>query len=299
MSGEYHVGASKGGYVDRIDFGNRIGLTETQHERSVDLRLARGAVLSGRVIDADGEPEVGVQVVALAEGPTSRGRRGWSMAAGGVATDDRGMFRIFGLAAGEYILVAQRQDRSPARSISRDGRNADVRADVLPGHDGARRGTAVSLDEAAEYSDLTFATQTLPSVSVSGRVVVSSDRIRHGFTTMHAKRGQAGAHDGALRLGVMVEPDGTFRIPLRDGGHLPAGRAAWTSPTESRKSGSSTSLRAMRTSPASWCRLHGPTTLTGSCRGRTGWRTSSGDNQRQRQATRRPHGDGRAARTPW
>ena len=67
-SGEYHVSASKGGFSEvRADVPRSIGLTDSRPDRSVDVRLVRGAVLSGRITDGDGEPVVGAQVMTLRE----------------------------------------------------------------------------------------------------------------------------------------------------------------------------------------------------------------------------------------
>jgi Carboxypeptidase regulatory-like domain len=68
------------------------------------LTMVRGGVITGRVTTADGEPIVGAQVSALmtrdAEGNSLR--RGY----GGRSrrTDDRGVYRLYGLSAGTYVV---------------------------------------------------------------------------------------------------------------------------------------------------------------------------------------------------
>jgi len=205
--GEYHSTAGKAGYVDgRFSLGQSSELTESRPERAVDLKLARGAVLSGRITDADGEPIAGVQVVALREIPTGQGRRGWGGASGGSSTDDRGQFRVFGLAAGDYVLAAQRQDRAG----SKGNRLADVMT-YYPGTATLAEAQRFSVGEAAEYNDLTFSLQAMASISVSGRVVVSADRIREGFGAM-MPLGDAQEFMMGPSSSMMLEPDGSFRI---------------------------------------------------------------------------------------
>jgi len=100
----YRISARSPGYVlaTAVDVDGqiaRIGDTLT-------LTLVKGGVITGRVTNASGAPLVAVRVVAQrvrdAEGrllrsdPFSRSR----------LTDDRGIYRLFGLTAGAYQVVA-------------------------------------------------------------------------------------------------------------------------------------------------------------------------------------------------
>src|SRR3982751_2649087 len=110
-AGSYNVAASKGGFVDAI-YGQRrpmqpgtpVQLGDGQAIANVDLRLTRGGVITGRVVDEDGE--------ALARGLVTvqryqyvRGERQLTPA-GGDQTDDRGQYRVFGLPPGDYYVSA-------------------------------------------------------------------------------------------------------------------------------------------------------------------------------------------------
>ena len=82
---------------------------ETQR---VTLRLPRGAVITGVVLDVDGQPAAGIAVSALARRyiGTPGERRYLSGRARRVSpSDDRGVYRIYGLPAGEYVVAAQPQ----------------------------------------------------------------------------------------------------------------------------------------------------------------------------------------------
>ena len=70
-----------------------------------NISMARGAVLSGLVLDPSGHPRSGQLVNALRL-RTFNGKRSAArgVGSGSGITDDRGVFRIFGLAAGDYVL---------------------------------------------------------------------------------------------------------------------------------------------------------------------------------------------------
>jgi hypothetical protein len=99
----YRLVASLAGYVAETSGGPdrvvRIG-------DNVTLNLAKGGVITGKVTDATGNPVVAVSVSAQgikdADGKPLRGVVGSRSR----QTDDRGIYRIYGLTAGTYVVVA-------------------------------------------------------------------------------------------------------------------------------------------------------------------------------------------------
>ena len=86
------------------DPGVTIELAEGQRFDKVAIALPRGAVITGRVTDDNGDPMARVQVYTLLFAPGStRGQRTGS----GAQTDDLGQFRIYGLTPGDYAVVAE------------------------------------------------------------------------------------------------------------------------------------------------------------------------------------------------
>jgi protocatechuate 3,4-dioxygenase beta subunit len=84
----------QGTYVSLGD-GERAALT---------IQLERGAVITGTVIGPDGEPQRQAQVRGMRYVASNGGRR--LQAQNYVQTDDRGMYRMFGLQPGEYVISA-------------------------------------------------------------------------------------------------------------------------------------------------------------------------------------------------
>jgi uncharacterized protein (DUF2141 family) len=114
--GRYTLSGTKEGYVT-VSYGARrpgrpgspIAVRDRQMVANVTLRLPRGAVITGTLVDADGQPLPGVSMRALRYGYTAAGERRLIAVTASMAshnTDDRGVYRIYGLPAGEYAIAA-------------------------------------------------------------------------------------------------------------------------------------------------------------------------------------------------
>lgn len=96
--GSYIISASLPGYVS---FNGTSGSELHRIGENVTLTLVKGGVITGRVTDADGEPMEGARVdLSVIEGafsgiPDYLGELG--------LTDDRGIYRIYGLPPGKYM----------------------------------------------------------------------------------------------------------------------------------------------------------------------------------------------------
>jgi hypothetical protein len=111
--GHYSLNASAAGLVTtawRKDAASRgptyVSLAANEHQGNVRISLARGGVITGRVVDRDGVPVEGVPVHALISEYRSGHEVLRQTAARPRITDDRGYFRLFGLEPGEYFVAA-------------------------------------------------------------------------------------------------------------------------------------------------------------------------------------------------
>ncbi|MEZ5316514.1 MAG: carboxypeptidase-like regulatory domain-containing protein [Vicinamibacterales bacterium] len=110
-AGRYTLTADKPAYL-RNSFGARrpgrpgtsIALAEAQQLTGVRVVLPRGAVITGTLRLATGEPLADTQVVAIPIAQAEAGGR--LVTAGEFTSDDRGVYRIFGLAPGDYLVGA-------------------------------------------------------------------------------------------------------------------------------------------------------------------------------------------------
>jgi hypothetical protein len=110
--GQYKLRVSRNGYVTQElnqkkpgDPGATFTLRAAQRTTDLVFKLARAAVISGKVFDEDGEAMVGASVRAVRREFTN-GRKGFGVA-GESTTDDLGEFRLFGLPPGRYYISAQ------------------------------------------------------------------------------------------------------------------------------------------------------------------------------------------------
>jgi hypothetical protein len=105
-AGRFTASASKRAYVDAAGGVvadpnlRRVVIIQPGTRTDVVLRMTRGAVIVGRVVRTDGSPLSGVQVAAKRLSDSK-------MATAWQGTDDEGHFRIYGLPAGSYVLLAE------------------------------------------------------------------------------------------------------------------------------------------------------------------------------------------------
>jgi hypothetical protein len=101
--GVYSIVAQAPGYVSVQDPSRKYRVGE-----GVIIRMARGGVITGRVTDEFGEPMVGAPVsadrVADSEGKPDKSATTTGEMNSPRTTDDRGIYRIYGLEAGAYVV---------------------------------------------------------------------------------------------------------------------------------------------------------------------------------------------------
>src|SRR6266508_2167409 len=142
--GEFKVdGLGPGSYtISTIVPGYVVALADSERHHhhpgeNVTINLVNGGVITGRVTDAYGEPMVGVCVKAVKVRDLEGGQKypgdgaDWNTR----LTDDRGVYRLYGLAPGVYVVGAS-SDQSGLYSgfySARDG-HGDRCAERRTGH---------------------------------------------------------------------------------------------------------------------------------------------------------------------
>jgi Carboxypeptidase regulatory-like domain len=229
--GEYQVGTEKAGYVGGDGIGRNIGLTELRPERSIDLTLTRGAVLSGRIVDDAGEPVAGLEVMALYRDSNNHSSPQWVSIGSGVSTDDRGDFRIYGLPAGDYIVAAKPQSR--LQQTDDRGPRVTTVVTYYPGTANIDEAQRFSLEPAVEHSDLVFSLQEVRAISIRGRVLLPAGQVAESFAALFPVNADGDAEMGNDRL-TATSPDGTFTFSGVPAGNYRLGVRLLAAPGEER-----------------------------------------------------------------
>jgi hypothetical protein len=112
-AGTYWIFAVAPGYVSPEETsitspGRRISIANDQKVEDVDLEIKRGGVIAGRIIDSQGRPviEEPVTLNKLDRNNKPQGYFSFSPDFNMFRTDDRGVYRIYGLPEGRYLVSA-------------------------------------------------------------------------------------------------------------------------------------------------------------------------------------------------
>ncbi len=109
--GTYLVAPMVSGFVLDDEFRQKsLVIEEGEVIDDINFSMVRGGVITGKITDADGQPLVEQQVtVQPTEGPSAQ-----TVYYQAVVTDDRGIYRAFGLREGKYkVSVGQADNRLP------------------------------------------------------------------------------------------------------------------------------------------------------------------------------------------
>jgi hypothetical protein len=191
--GRFTVAAAKEGYVGMSFGATRPGRpgrgvpVAAGQSLSLTLRLPRGAVITGTVTDIDGQPAQGIRVEVLTQRYVGGvGERRYVSAGRGVitVTDDRGVYRIFGLPAGDYVVSAQPLTRQAGvpfaelRTLQRgqvSDRSVIMATVFYPGAGDVTRAQRVTVRAGEERAGIDIALQYEPLATVSGTVQAAAD----------------------------------------------------------------------------------------------------------------------------
>jgi hypothetical protein len=246
-AGRYTVTVQKDAYV-AMTYGaarparpGRAVVLRAGDRQSVTIALPRGAVITGTIVDADGQPAQGVQVTASSRRQlTPMGDRRFVV--GGVGpspTDDRGVYRIYGLPAGEYIVAATPQQRAAGmpvgevRMMSAAGpsaRGVTPTPVFFPGATDLGRASRVTVAAGEERTGVDMQLQYVPLAIVSGSVQVAPGM--NPATITMARLGEVAGFEPTPT--ARAEPDGRFTFTsVRPGRYMVIGRSAQASPVTS------------------------------------------------------------------
>jgi hypothetical protein len=255
-AGAFTLSASQPGYLD-VTYGQKkpgagglgtpIRIADRQHLNDITLRMPRGGVLTGTVLDEYGDAAFGIQVRAF-RFVMRTGERALEPA-GAARTDDRGIYRIPALPPGDYIVSATPREivvaaadppnaragnpaagaaadpaataRKQAAAAARSARAPvppppdpaapppDGYAPVFyPGATAASGATTVALDVSEERAGIDLQLQLVPMARVEGSVAAPGGTLPPGARVELIDRD--GTQPGKFVRTAAVTTDGRF-----------------------------------------------------------------------------------------
>jgi hypothetical protein len=198
-SGRFSVSVSKDGWLTTAYGANRplragtaVPVGSGQTARIV-VRMVHGAAITGEVQDASGYPAVGATVRAMRVAIIN-GQRRLDVNGSLAVADDRGVYRIYGLPPGNYVIgaswrpayfgsqgselhlttdldVREALASTPSSaSAPRAHRAAALASTFYPGTTVPKQAAIVSLNAAEERAGVDFTLQIVPTAHVEGTV---------------------------------------------------------------------------------------------------------------------------------
>src|SRR4051794_29158311 len=187
-AGSYRINADKSGFAPIADLMRPPTVqVVTGQTVTLDLQLQKGAVIAGRIVDARNEPATDVRIMVLRRFTPPAGARATSgmprlIPAGGQSqqTNDLGDYRVAGLAAGEYVVVAMPRAIPPFGAPGAAASSAPpadhtprttIATTYYPGTADPAAAQPIAVAAGAEVGNINFAIQSAAAFRVSGIVV--------------------------------------------------------------------------------------------------------------------------------
>jgi hypothetical protein len=220
--GSYRLWAERNGYARQIygalspaGEGSVLTLAPGQQLHEVVFQVVPLGAIAGRVLDEDGEPiqGTGIQVLRF---NYANGRR-QLISVTGVTSNDRGDYRVFGLPAGRYLLLASLPNGPMSRPMETTALVPEVQDPYsslyYPGVPDVDSASQVSLAEGAELADMDFHLRKVRSITIRGRLVSPIDKYSSSQTQVVLAHNENGVASYIDRLSGVVDTNtGKFEI---------------------------------------------------------------------------------------
>ena len=199
--------------------GRLLNIAPGEKLEDLDFALTRGGVITGRVTYADGRPVVETPVRVMAADEAERKKPQYDMSPFAFNTDDRGVYRLYGLARGRYLVFV---GESPEDGIVRTGGAGGVVARTFYGNttDVAQaKPVELATGEEVTAVDISVAKPSR-TYEVAGRVVDERGRGVADASCMYGPVSADGRFMGSFGSdGSRTNAQGEFRLK-----GLPPGR---------------------------------------------------------------------------
>lgn len=234
QAGSYLLSGDKTGFIRQMYStrrstatafnGTPIELRPGQSVSTIEFKMTPQGVITGKVLDEDGEPVARAGVSAIRIGTASRGGGGGGGGDGG--TNDVGEFRLSNLAAGKYRIVVQRgggflrggqAGRGPLAGAAPPTNVESYVPTFYPGVIDESQAALVTVAPGQEVGGINIQFQKSAVFHVRGRIagltpIPGDDRMRPRLMLQPVGRRSVRGPGMGSGMGSGVKPDGTFDI---------------------------------------------------------------------------------------
>jgi len=175
--GKYRFSADRNGFV-QMEYqakapgksGSLLTLSKGQKLTDVVFRMTPHGVISGKVVDEDGEPLAGAGIMVMRH-TYENGKRTLS-SEGNASTNDRGEYRAYGIAPGKYFVCLS-YDRSFGMQqveIRKEGSEDGYVPTFYPNVSRSAQASQVEVTAGNEVSGIDFRLTPVHTARVTGRI---------------------------------------------------------------------------------------------------------------------------------
>lgn len=238
LPASYAISASVPGYVAPLpesEEESRTGIYLVGEFASITL--VKGGVITGKVFNPSGEPVTGISVIAIRIGNLNGEPDELSLARGfgrNWRTDDQGVYRIYGLIAGTYIVQAGQlgQGGQPGRPGGPGGALSPFNGNAPTYYPSSARDAAIPLTIRPGYeaSGIDIRYRAEKGRSVGGKAIAAKTTDNNDFSPTEIRLSVAGT-DSVIATAIQAGrgqnpgfafygiPDGDYEISARRSGN--------------------------------------------------------------------------------
>ena len=194
--------------------GQSITVAEGETITKIDFALVRGGVITGRITDTDGRPVIGERVNVAASDVPDTGHPTSMFDGARNRTDDRGIYRIYGLSPGNYKVSIGHAAAAGNVAIMGMGGSQYTKT-FYPGVAEEAKATILEINEGTEVSNIDIvARKSGRGFLVSGRVVdADSGQPVPNVFVVHASLNEGTQQLGGMNFsGGQTDANGKFRL---------------------------------------------------------------------------------------
>jgi protocatechuate 3,4-dioxygenase beta subunit len=199
-----------------------VNVADGEAVTKIDFALVRGGVVTGRITDAEGHPLIAEKVsVVLKDSAPDAGPQFAMLGGARNQTDDRGVYRAYGLAPGSYKVSVGQAAAGGSVSIMGMGGSQYVKT-FYPGVQDEAKATIIEIKEGAEAANVDIRVSKPGSgFSASGRVVdADSGQPVPNLYIGHSTVNEANQEMGGMNFsGNQTDTNGKFRLEGLRPGH--------------------------------------------------------------------------------